>query len=93
MRYRFELDVVVTDVASLYESARARVIEDDLQWTDDPISEAEIEEQIGTPEDPDIQACGRAADRPPSGTRHHWISEDVERRSQPFLYGIAAGSA
>jgi hypothetical protein len=40
MRYRFELEVVATDVARLYESARARVIEDDLQWRGDPISEA-----------------------------------------------------
>ena len=43
--------MVVTDVARLYESARARVIEDDLERAGDPISEAEIEEQIGSRED------------------------------------------
>jgi hypothetical protein len=95
MRYRFELDVVVTDVARLYESAR--VIEDDLERAGDPISEAEIEEQIGSREDPDIQACVETLFEPPTdsppGTRHQWISEDVDCRSQPSLYGIGAGEA
>ena len=97
MRYRFELEVVVTDVARLYESARARVIEDDLERAGDPISEAEIEEQIGSREDPDIQACVETLFEPPTdsppGTRHQWISQDVDRRSQPSLYGIGAGEA
>ena len=78
-------------------SRRARVIEDDLEWVGDPISEAEIEEQTGSREDPDIQACVETLFEPPTdsppGTRHHWNSEDVERRSQPSLYGIGAGSA
>ena len=95
MRNSFE--VVVTDVARLYESARARVIEDDREWVGDPISEAEIEKQIGSREDPDIQACVETLFEPPTdsppGTRHQWFPKNVDRRSQPSLYGIGAGSA
>ena len=67
--------MVVTDVARLYESARGRVIEDDFQWAGDPISEAEIEEQIGSREDHDIQACVETLFEPPTdsppGTGHN----------------------
>ena len=56
MRYRFELDVMVTDVARLYESARERVIEDGLEWGDS-IGGEELAAQLGTPEDPNIAAC------------------------------------
>ena len=76
MQYRFELDVLVTDVARLYELARERVIEDGLEWGES-IGDEEVAEQLGTPQDPNIAACvetlfEQPTDSPP-GTRHHWI--------------------
>ena len=63
----------------------------------DPIGDEEVAAQLGTPEDPNIAACVETLFEPPTnsppGTRHQWIFQDVERRSQPPLYGIGAGSA
>jgi hypothetical protein len=58
MRYTSTQDLEVTDVARLYEEAKARLINDERELSPDlPADLAVIEHLIGTPRDPDVRAC------------------------------------